>query len=426
MSDRRPISRLAAALCFILLAISFGVRAQNAAPKKSAAARDQKGGAVSPRVSLTPRFIPGQTFRYEMEFETTTETSRSGLASDPQGPSSLVVDWNATVRMEVLPADAGTPGGIRLRTTYEKSTANVHSDTFDPAADETSEQYKSLEGKVVEFTLDAGGKVKYVSGIEGIVDSEKAAQSAREWIAQLSASAGAPPGGVSIGQAWSSEQPANSLPIAGMIWHTDSRISSQRALPPAEFRCASHSGRGGSRSKRSTADGLRRDHGEFESGPLQGGPRPDSTGVPQEWGDIGGEVERLGAKFAVCLAGHWHGCERHTNRDGANGRHAYLKPQHFDALCGDYFDALPGRARRGRFARQIIRRDYATQSHSDNPILQSRLEYRERQTVSRYDVRNGCLARHGADLCGPLKLAFTQAAHRKTAGLRCFAKRKRG
>jgi len=222
MSDHLPFTRYSASLCILLLVSSLGAQSQNTPAKKSPPVREQKGGASSPRVSLTPRFIPGQTFRYEMEFETTTETSRSGLASDPQGPSSLVLDWNATVRMEVLPADPGTPGGIRLRTTYEKSTASVRSDTFDPAADETGEQYKSLEGKVVEFTLDAGGKVKYVSGLEGIVDSEKAAQSAREWIAQLSASAGAPPGGVSVGQSWASEQPANSLPIAGLIWHTDS------------------------------------------------------------------------------------------------------------------------------------------------------------------------------------------------------------
>jgi len=126
------------------------------------------------------------------------------------------------VRMEVLAADAATPGGIRLRTTYEKSAAGVRSDSFDPAAGETEEQYRKLEGKVVEFTLDAGGKVRSVAGLEGIADSEKASQAAREWIAQLSASAGAPPGGVSVGQKWSSEQPADSLPIAGLVWRTDS------------------------------------------------------------------------------------------------------------------------------------------------------------------------------------------------------------
>ena len=194
----------------------------SSAAQKSPPARGHKGGAASQRVSLSPRFVPGETFRYEMEFETTTETTRSGLASDPQRPSSLVVDWNAKVRIEVLPADADTPGGIRLRTTYEKSTASVRSDTFDPAAAATSEQYHELEGKVVEFTLDANGKVKYVAGLEGISDSEKAAQSAREWIAQLSASAGAPAGGVSVGQTWSSEQPADTLPIAGLVWRTDS------------------------------------------------------------------------------------------------------------------------------------------------------------------------------------------------------------
>ncbi len=233
MSARRLFTLCASAIFLLLLAIALGARAQNPEPKKSSPARDQKGGAALPRVSLTPRFIPGETFRYEMEFETTTDTFRSGIASDPQGPSSLVVVWNAKVRIEVLPADAGTPGGIRLRTTYEKSTASVTSDTFDPAASETSEQYHKLEGKVVEFTLDAGGKVKYVAGLEGISDSEKAEQSAREWIAQLSASAGAPPGGVSVGQTWSSEQPADTLPIARLVWRTDSQyLRNESCHPP--------------------------------------------------------------------------------------------------------------------------------------------------------------------------------------------------
>jgi hypothetical protein len=230
--DLRQFIWRTAAICVLLLAISPGAGAQNNAAKKSSPAREQKGGAVSPRISLSPRFIPGQTFRYEMQFETTTDTKRSGLASDPQGPSSLVVDWNATVRLEVLPADPVAPGGIRLRTTYEKSTASVRSDTFDPAADETGKQYQKLEGKVIEFTLDADGKVKSVIGLEGIVDSEKAAQSAREWIAQLSSSAGAPPGGVSVGQTWSSEQPADTLPIAGLVWRTDSQYLRNESCHP--------------------------------------------------------------------------------------------------------------------------------------------------------------------------------------------------
>jgi hypothetical protein len=222
--------------------ISPGAHAQSSAAKKSPAKPAVKSASASPRVSLVPRFVPGETFRYEMEFETTTDTTRSGMTKDPQGPSSLVVDWNATVRMEILATDADTPGGIRLRTSYEKSSATVRSDTFDPAATETTDQYKKLEGKVIEFTLDAAGKVKSVSGIEGIVDSEKAAQSAREWISQLSASAGAPPGGVTVGQKWTSEQPADSLPIAGLAWRTDSEYLRNESCHPENLDVATATG----------------------------------------------------------------------------------------------------------------------------------------------------------------------------------------
>ena len=233
MKSHVSFVRRAVALGSVALAISFAGRAQGGPPKNKSSARIPRRDSASPRVSLDPRFVAGQTFRYEMEFETTTNTSRSGLASDPQGPTSLVVDWNATVRMEVLPADASIPGGIRLRTTYEKSAGSVHSDTFDPGAAETVEKYRNLEGKVVELTLDAGGKLKYVAGIEGMVDSEKASQSARDWVAQLSASAGAPPGGVSVGQKWTSEQPADSMPIAGLFWRTESEyLRNEPCHPP--------------------------------------------------------------------------------------------------------------------------------------------------------------------------------------------------
>src|ERR1700722_15618570 len=131
-------------LCALVLLFAASGYAQNPEVKKSLPARNTKSGLSKGRVSLTPRFIPGQTFRYEMEFETKTDTKRSGLGTDPQGPTSLVVNWNATVRMEILAADASTPGGIRLRTTYEKSDATVSTDSFDPAAAETIDQYRKM------------------------------------------------------------------------------------------------------------------------------------------------------------------------------------------------------------------------------------------------------------------------------------------
>jgi hypothetical protein len=208
---------------------SSAFAAQDAGPKEKKSNRTT--ASTEPRVSLAPRFSPGQAFRYSMEFETTTSTSRSGLAADPEGPSKLVITWDATILLQVLPADTNAQGNIRLRTIYESSTAHVTSDTFDPAAAATEEQYKKLQGKVVEFTLDANGKVILVAGLEDIVDGEKAAQAAREWISQLGAGSGAPLGGVTVGQKWSSDQPA-SLPIAGMVWRTDAEYMRNEICHP--------------------------------------------------------------------------------------------------------------------------------------------------------------------------------------------------
>jgi hypothetical protein len=233
MTNHGPFAWRAAALGVLALFIVPAAHAQLGPAGTLPHAPRKKNDAASPKISLTPRFVPGESFRYEMQFETTNETSRKGFATDPQGPSSVVVDWNATVRIDVLPLGEGAPGGMRLKATYEKSTATVRSDTFDPTAEETSEQYRQLEGKVIEFTLEADGKVSKVSGIEGMVDSEKAAQGARDWISQLGASTGAPAGGVSVGQTWSSEQPATALPIAGLVWRADSEYLRNESCHPA-------------------------------------------------------------------------------------------------------------------------------------------------------------------------------------------------
>jgi hypothetical protein len=219
--------------CVVLFLVSPVAGAQKKAPEKSSAKSQKSNTATSlPRVFLSPRFSPGQTFRYTMEFETRTSTSRSGMAKDAQGPSQLVITWDATILLEVLPAEASGPGGIRLRTTYEKSTAQVTSDTFDPAATATQQQYQKLEGKVVEFALDASGKVISVSGLSEIVEGEKGVQAAREWISQVGGGSVAPAGGVIVGQKWSSDQPATSLPVAGIVWRTESEYMRDEICHP--------------------------------------------------------------------------------------------------------------------------------------------------------------------------------------------------
>lgn len=211
----------------VLLAIIFAMLRsaagqQKAAPRAKAKPQQNVSGNSAPRVSLAPRFSSGQSFRYRVVFETTSVASRSGLASDPQGPARRVITWEAGIRLDVLAAPSGAPGAIRLRTTYERSAAEVKSDTFEPEAAAIEQQYQKLEGKVLEFTLDAAGKVISTAGLEAVASDEKSLEAARASMAQLAAGPGAPAGGVTVGQKWASEEAASSLPIAGLVWRTSS------------------------------------------------------------------------------------------------------------------------------------------------------------------------------------------------------------
>lgn len=197
---------------------------------------------------MEPKFTPGQVMRYQVEFRTTSDTKRGGTVEDPEGPSHVVITWNAKVRLEVLDAGAtgngngapsaqaaGSVPALRLRTTYEQSTATVQSDSPDPQADAIVKQYRQLDGHSLEFALASDGRIVSVTGLAGIVTDEKTVNAAQQWMSELSA--GAAPSTVAPGITWSTEQPADSLPLAGLAWRTDStylRDDSCGAALPAE------------------------------------------------------------------------------------------------------------------------------------------------------------------------------------------------
>jgi hypothetical protein len=213
-------------------------------PPQTAQNGPQKGttaGGAPSRVHLQPKLVPGDVMRYQVQFQTTSQTTRSGVVSDPQGPSQTVVTWDAILRVEVLPAPsaaAGAAGAIRLRTTYEKSVARLDSDTPDPEQESVEKQYAQMEGKSMEFTLDGAGRVSNVQGLEGIVSGADAVKAAGQWMAQFSASTGAPAAGIALGEKWNSEESAASLPLAGYVWHTDSTYLRNEACHPASLASA--------------------------------------------------------------------------------------------------------------------------------------------------------------------------------------------
>ncbi len=199
-----------------------------------------KGSPSSQRVDLRPRLVPGEVLRYQVQLQTITDTQRSGAVSDPQGPSRLAVTWDATLKLEVLgvPGASGAPSNspaapLRIRTTYEHSAASIKSDSPDPQAEEIEQSYKRLEGQVLEFTLGPGGHVSGVRGLEGVIDDDQVRKAAEEWMAQVSGPAIVAQG-VAVGQTWNSAQPATSMPLAGMIWRSNSTYLRNEPCRPAE------------------------------------------------------------------------------------------------------------------------------------------------------------------------------------------------
>jgi hypothetical protein len=196
--------------------------------------RKTQSRSLATRVKLQPRLVPGEVMRYQIELETESAMKHSGAIQDPEGPSQLVVTWDATVRLEVLgAADASAPASIRVRTTYEKSSAAVSSDTPDPNADGIKKQYDNLQGLSFEFTLAENGQVSAVHGLEGIITDDKARVAAEEWMRQLSGSSSFPAAGIVPGQHWNSEQAADSMPLNGLSWRTDSTYLRNEPCRPA-------------------------------------------------------------------------------------------------------------------------------------------------------------------------------------------------
>ena len=234
----------------VLLAVAGSA---SAAPQRRGKA--QSAAQPPSRPDLRPKLVPGDVMRYQIQFQTTTDTSHGagGVVQDPQGPSQLVVIWDARIRLEVLsgPGDTGaSPAAaastaseasaksaaasniVRLRTTYEQSAATVQSDSPDPQSDAIVKQYQQLEGHSIEFTLGADGNVSSVRGLEGIISDQNTLQAAQQWMTQLSAGSSAP-AGVVPGTTWISEQAADALPVAGLVWRTDSTYLRDESCHPA-------------------------------------------------------------------------------------------------------------------------------------------------------------------------------------------------
>jgi hypothetical protein len=262
----RPIGYFCLLLALALVYSPMALAAPQSGPKQSGA----------PHVDLRPKLVPGEVLVYQIQLQTITDTKPTGAISDPEGPSRLAVTWDATVKLEVLgelpqtpaappapkpatgkvdgaqaarppvpppvpraapvPAPLATP--LRIRTTYEHSAASVKGDSPDPQADEIEERYAQLDGRAIEFTVGTDGHVSEVHGLDNVFENDQVRQAAEQWMLQVSSPAMVP-GGVAIGQSWNSAQPAVSMPLAEMVWRSNSTYLRNESCRPADTSAAS-------------------------------------------------------------------------------------------------------------------------------------------------------------------------------------------
>ena len=207
------------------LAISFAFSLCAAALPRAVAVRPTAGHPATERAKLLPHFKPGDTYRYQVDLRTSTNTQSSGPIADPQGSSQLDRIVTARVLLEVLKLEpeANNAGlRVRMRTTYEQSSAKSKSDTYDPQEDEIEKQYKNLEGHSLEFTLEADGSVTEIEGLKDVMSDEAAAGAVREWLTSMTAGSTLPKQGIALGEKWSTEKPIEGAPLAGLAWRTES------------------------------------------------------------------------------------------------------------------------------------------------------------------------------------------------------------
>lgn len=196
--------------------------------------------AAAHKTFLLPRFSDGQSFRYQIETQSTSKGNTTSPIVNPEGASNATQGASLIVRFDVLEvasAAAGTFPRTRLRVTYEQSHATSQSDAYDPQAAALDDQYGQLEGRSMEFTIEPDGGISSMTGIEDIFSKPGASQAVREWMSGVTSGAGLPKQGISIGEKWTREKSIEGAPLKNLAWRTESsylRDEPCRAATPSQ------------------------------------------------------------------------------------------------------------------------------------------------------------------------------------------------
>lgn len=188
--------------------------------------------AAGTKIRLVPKFFAGESLRYRIQTRTATQGTTTTPITNPEGASQQNLATRLVVRLDVLgapPAAVGATtgsdgdgGGTRVRASYEQAEASAESDAVNPGAASPSVQYKSMEGRAIEFTIRPGGVLTDFQGLDEIFPNRADAEPMLSWARGLTSSAGFPKRGIEVGQKWKSERELEGMPLTGLLWRTES------------------------------------------------------------------------------------------------------------------------------------------------------------------------------------------------------------
>jgi hypothetical protein len=173
---------------------------------------------TSDRVALFPQFRAGETFRYRIGFRSQIVSSTESTVASPQAPVNSQTDAQFFLFAEVV--DVHQEAGkdvMRFRTKIVQSDASAPAKTVPSPLDLDS---NSPLGKLVGFTLHAGGQATNLDGFDGLSVDERAAW--QEWLSRFAAAATFPDKGIKPGDKWKSEEPTPATPLGGLSWDKES------------------------------------------------------------------------------------------------------------------------------------------------------------------------------------------------------------
>jgi hypothetical protein len=193
--------------------------------------------AAPAKVHLSMKFTPGEVLRYQIETSTTANNKMETPIENPEAASKSTQSVSLILRLDVLntpPANGVAAGSVRIRTTFEKSDAAFKSDAFDLAGSNVQDQYKHLEGRSLEYTIEPDGQVSHITGIDDLLANPVIAENVHAWMNGLSFGARLPKGGIEVGQKWNTDQPMEGTPLGGLVWRNRSTYLHDEPCSPTD------------------------------------------------------------------------------------------------------------------------------------------------------------------------------------------------